>query len=209
MVRMAQKRKQNQNKVKIGPRPKIAAATLVLAEKKGWPALAFSDIAKKAGLRTADIEKHFSDIWDILLWILGSIENEVEKEVSGYLGESWRDNLMEIIMTRLDIAGRNRKAFIHLARDLPQQPKALKRLSRPGLATMEKMMMLAGMPKNMVNPPSIAAFFCVYLSIVHSWTKDESAGNTKTMAAIDKRLGYYESLVEYLQCRPPGFKKAG
>jgi AcrR family transcriptional regulator len=207
---MAQKRRPDQNKLKTDPRAKIAAAALDLAEKKGWPALTFGDIAKKAKLRLADIEKHFSDIWDIVLWILQGVEAEVEKEVSEYMGSSWRDNLMEILMTRLDIAARHRGAFVHLAQNLPQHPGAMKRLMKPGLKTVKKMMTLAGMPKSMLHPPMVAAFSFVYLSVVHTWTKDDTADSTKTMAAIDKRLGYFETLAGYMQCKKPGaFKKAG
>lgn len=204
---MAQKKKTNQSKVKKDARADIAEAALFLASRQGWADLTLKDIAKKAQMPVSAVEKHFADIWDILLFILARVENETEKSVADYMGSNWRDNLMEIMMTRFDIAGLHREAFCSLPVELPRHPRLLKRLAKPFYATMRRMMELADVPDTLLHKPAVAAFALLYISVVHTWTKDDSADKTKTMAALDKRLGIFESLAGYLQCPP--LKKAG
>lgn len=191
---MAQKRKTEQSKL-------IAEAALALADRGGWGSLTFAAIARKGKVKQTDIEKKFSDIWDILAFVLQDLETETARTVDGYLGDSWRDNIMEILMTRFDIAARHRGAFSSLAKDLPKQPKALRRFARTFYDTMGRMLEKAGLPAAPLRPLQVAAFGALYVSIVDVWIKDDTRDQSKTMAAIDKRLGLFDSAMGFLSCK--------
>lgn len=191
---MAQKRKTEQSKL-------IAEAALALADRGGWGSLTFAAIARKAKVKQTDIEKKFSDIWDILAFVLRNLEDETARTVDGYLGDNWRDNIMEILMTRFDIAARHRGAFSSLAKDLPKQPKALRRFVRTFYDTMGRILEKAGLPVSPLRPLQVAAFGAFYVSIVDVWIKDDTRDQSKTMAAIDKRLGFFDSAMGYFSCK--------
>ena len=188
---MAQKQNAKQRK-------QIVEAALSLAGKGGWAKLTFAAIAKKAKLKTGDIEKQFSDVWDILIAALSDIEIRTQEKVENYLSDNWHDNLMEILMTRFDLAEAHRVAFSSLVRDIPRRPKVVRRLLPAFYGTMQRMLELSGAP---AQPLTIVAFGGLYLSIVDTWIKDDSRDKSKTMAAIDKRLGLFESFSGYLSCK--------
>lgn len=189
---MAQKRKTQQEK-------RIADAALSLADVSGWAALDMTKIARKAKVSPAVVRSHFSDIWDILLFVLADLERETQDIVGGYLGDSWRDNLMEILMTRFDIAGRHEKAFASLAQDLPRQPRLLRRFAPVFYATMDRMLKDAGV-KAAVQPVAVACFAAVYLSAVQAWITDETRDKSKTMSVIDRRLDLFERALDWMSC---------
>lgn len=191
---MAQKRKTEQSKL-------ITDAALSLADKGGWGNLTFAAIARKAKVKQVDIEKKFSNIWDILALVLQDLEDETGRTVDGYLGDNWRDNIMEILMTRFDIAARHRGAFSSLAKDLPKQPKLLRRFGRTFYGTMDRMLKKAGLPASPLQPLQVAAFGALYISVVDVWIKDDTRDQSKTMAAIDKRVGLFDNAMGYLSCQ--------
>ena len=198
---MAHKRKSDQTKL-------IAEAALQLADTGGWDGLTFGKIARKARLRESDIEKRFSDIWDILKYALTQVEERTQKEVEGYLGDDWRDNLMEILMTRLDIAQKHRGAYLSLLPAARKNPQIVARFAPSFYQTMKSMLALAKAPGLMQPPPAIGGFGLVYLSLVHAWAQDDTEDLSKTMAVIDKRLEMLEKLASLIPC-PKVSKAAG
>lgn len=190
---MAQKRKPEQKK-------SIAAAALSLADVSGWASLDMAKIARKAKVKTADVHQHFDDIWDILIYVLADVEKETQDTVGGYLGDNWRDNVMEILMTRFDIAGRHRVAFSSLVRDIPKRPSLVRRLAPLFYGTMDRMLKEAGLSVPF-QPLAVAGFAAVYISVVHVWVKDDTRDQSKTMSAIDKRLELFASALDFVACK--------
>lgn len=191
---MAQKRSTDQTKL-------IAEAALALAGQQGWDALTLKDIARKAKIPLKTVEARFSDVWDILKWVLKKLEKDTQDAVKGYLGEDWRDNLMEILMMRFELAQKHREAFAAIPAAALRHPPVVRRFARSFYRTMERMMELAGAPEKQRNPLFVAGFGAVYVSLVDVWAKDETPDLSKTMAAIDKRIGHYQAALEYLRCR--------
>lgn len=191
---MAQKRSTDQTKL-------IAEAALSLAGKLGWEALSLADVAKKAKIPLKTVEARFSDVWDILKWVLKKLEKDTQDAVKGYLGEDWRDNLMEILMMRFELAQKHREAFAAIPSAALHHPQLVRRFARSFYRTMDRMLELAGASEKQRNPLFIAGFGLVYVSLVDVWSKDETPDLSKTMAAIDKRIGHYETALEYLKCK--------
>jgi len=189
---MAQKRKPDQTKL-------IAEAALALAAKSGWEAVTFKDIAKKAKVSAAAVEGAFSDVWDILQWVLKKLEKDTQAAVEDYLGDDWRDNLAEILMMRFELAQAHRDAYTSIAPAALRNPQLVRRFAKGFYRTLERMLELAGLQKSKCQPLSVTAFGAVYISLADTWSKDTTRDLSKTMAAIDKRLDILEQVMEYLK----------
>ena len=204
---MAQKKKQNQTKVKkqrksAEIRPDVVETALALVEVRGWDHVTLEDIATEGGHSEKAVKALFDDIWDILIYVLQDIADKTKAEVAEYLTDDWRENAMEILMTRFDLAQDHRAAFKRLPRDLAKHPRTVRRLARRFYDTMRDMMLLAGFPAEDINPATISAFGLMYISVVDTWSKDDTPDMSRTMAAIDKRLGYFERVAGYLARLP-------
>lgn len=204
---MAQKKKQNQTKVKkqrksADIRPDVVETALALVEVRGWDHVTLEDIATEGGHSEKAVKALFDDIWDILIYVLQDIADKTKAEVAEYLTDDWRENAMEILMTRFDLAQVHRAAFKRLPRDLAKHPRTVRRLARRFYDTMRDMMLLAGFPAEDINPATNSAFGLMYISVVDTWSKDDTPDMSRTMAAIDKRLGYFERVAGYLARLP-------
>jgi len=220
---MAQNKRGNQPKLKkkkpakkAAPardklRPALIRAAMTLAGRDGWEAVTLSGISRETGVSPADIEALYADIWEILADALDDIEDRTEEAVKDYLGESWRDNLLEILMARFDFAQDYRSALTLLPAFAARHPRHSKRFLRRLYDTMERMLYLSRLPEDRISPLAIAAFSLIYLSLVDRWGKDETPDLAPTMAAVDKRLGWFEQALGYIDkaACPPVRKAAG
>lgn len=189
---MAQKRKTDQTKTVID-------AALFLAGKQGWDSVSLSDIAKKAKLPLKTVSASFKDVWAVMEQALRSLELETTSTVENHLGDNWRDNLMEILMTRFELAQAQRDAYLAVAPAVMKHPKLVKRFGKSFYRSMERMLDLAGTPcKKQFKPLGVAAMGALFLSLVHAWEQDKTPDLSKTMAAIDKRAGLLEQAFDFL-----------
>ncbi len=127
--------------------------------------------------------------------ILKKIEEKTARAVKSNLGDNWRENLFEIIMTRVDLAAPHKKKFLALPAAFRHDPKAIPRfcphLLRDHEAHIETSRCL------LPHPHHVAAFSMLYASIIDTFLKDTTRDHAKTMAALDKRLGYFEQLADF------------
>lgn len=188
---MAQKRKTDQSKL-------IAEAALDLANAGGWDALSLKDVARRAKLPPGDVEGRFPDIFKLLEHILTTLDADSRAAVAEYLGDSWRDNLMELLMARFDIAQRHRAAYSALGKFLAKHPRHARRFIRGGYKSLGGMLEDAGLDRGKCQPIAVAALGVLSLSLVDTWLKDETADMAKTMAAIDKRLDLFDQALGFL-----------
>lgn len=190
---MAQKRKTDQTKL-------IARAALALAGKSGWGRLTPQAVARKARLKTETVTAVFPDKWALLKWVLKDISDKTDREVKSRLGDNWRDNLFELMMTRIDIAAPDKKAFASLPGAFRHEPKALPQFARIFWRTMAHMLKTAQVPGGPCHPAYVAAFGILYVSVVDTFLKDDTSDHAKTMAALDQRLGLFEQVVDFKVC---------
>ena len=189
---MAQKRKTDQTKT-------IIDSALFLAGKQGWEAVSLADIAKKAKMPLKTVSASFKDVWAVMEQALRDLETDTTATVENHLGDNWRDNLMEILMTRFELAQLNRDAYLAVAPTVIKNPKLVKRFGKSFYRTMQQMLDLADAPVNKkCKPLAVAAMAALFLSLVHTWREDGTPDLSKTMAAIDKRTGLLEQLLDFL-----------
>lgn len=198
---MPQKRKSQQPHVKAekpgrSSTPALRQAALTLAGKYGWIDLTAEEIYAAAGMAVP--AQGPLSVWAIVEDILSSLDAEVAKDAASRLSpDRWRDNLFELLMTRFDQMQGAREAYGDiLPATLARPVRAGHRLSRRLLATMDDILQAARVPLDRARRPlAVAALTTIYLSLVDTWRQDESADLAKTMAAVDKRLGWFEQLL--------------
>lgn len=190
---MARKRKTDQSKL-------IVAAALELACKSGWDGLTIKAVARKAKLKLEIVTDIFPDRWALLKRVLETLEKETARAVKGKLGDDWRDNLFEILMTRIDIAEPHKKAYASLPSAFRKEPEVIPEFTKLFFETMDKILTLAGVPAGGFYPAHVAAFSVIYLSLINVFIKDDTKDHSKIMAMLDRRLGLFEKFVNRTHC---------
>lgn len=190
---MAQKRKIDQSKL-------IVATALELACKSGWDCLTIKSVARKAKLKMKTVTDIFPDKWALLKRVLETLEKETARDVKGKLGDGWRDNLFEILMTRIDIAEPHKKAYASLPSAFRKEPEVIQEFMKLFFKTMDNMLDLAGVPTGGFYPIHVTAFSVLYLSLIEVFLKDDTKDHSKIMATLDHRLGLFEKLINRTSC---------
>lgn len=196
-------------------RRNLMLSAMTVVGNDGWESASIAAVARDAGVKPAEAEALYKDIWDILADLLDDIEDRTEAEVRDYMGDSWHDNLLEILMVRFDFAQDYRPALSSLPVFALRHPRHSRRFMRRMYDTMERMLYLARVPDEKISPLSISGFCLIYLSLVDRWNKDTTQDLSPTMAAIDKRLAWFEQASGYIEripCAPlaaPVRKAAG
>jgi hypothetical protein len=129
--------------------------------------------------------------------LLRKLEEKTARDVKKRLGNNWRDNLFEIMMTRLELAAGDKKAYAAVPGLLGEEPREIPKFAKLFCATMRRMLKLAKAP---ASPVHVAAFGILYASVVNTFLNDTAKDHAKTMAALDQRLGMFEQFAGYVQC---------
>jgi AcrR family transcriptional regulator len=180
------------------PKGRILAAALQCAAAKSWSDVTLLDIAEAANLTLADLrtEKAGSKT-AILAALLRAVDDEVLKRAPRRAeGQSARDQLFDIVMTRFDVLGPHKKALqsIHAAggADLA--------LAGPVLSSMGWMLEAAGIGTDgAAGSLRVTGLAAVYASVFRTWLEDDDPGHARTMAALDRRLRRGESAIRNVE----------
>jgi len=129
--------------------------------------------------------------------LLGKLEEQTARAVKGGLGDNWRDNLFEILMTRLELAAPHKKELAALPRELRREPKAIPKFARLFFKTLRNMLVLAKSPG---SPAHVAAFSVLYASVVATFIDDATKDHSQTMAALNQRLEMFERFAGCVPC---------
>jgi hypothetical protein len=130
--------------------------------------------------------------------LLRNLEEKTARDVKTRLSDNWRDNLFEIMMTRLDLAAKHKKTYAAIPAALGHEPQQIPKFAKRFLKTMRHMLKLAKAP---ASPLHVAAFGVLYANVVNTFLHDSTKDHAKTMAALDKGLGMFEQLVNFSVCR--------
>lgn len=177
----------------------LHAAALTLAARHGWSDVTASEIYAEAGIRSSAPPT----VWPLVTDILASLDVRVQQDVRDRLGGRWRDDMFELLMTRFDLMQPHRDAYSDimpaaLANPCQAGPVMTRRLTH----SMHQMIEQAGVPvTGLQRHAAIVALSGIYLSLLEVWRQDDTADLAKTMAAVDQRLGWYESILATLSGR--------
>jgi AcrR family transcriptional regulator len=182
---------------------RIIDATLDLIAGRGWRNLSLADIAAATGLSLAQLYAVFPS----KLAVLDAFERRVnERTLTGEVSaeDSVRDRLFELVMRRLDVLAPHRPAVRALARDLPLDPAIALCTGPRFLNAMRWMAELAGIDTSGIGGwLRVNGLAAVYMSTLYAWLNDDSADNTRTLAALDRALKQAEFFARSI----PGFTR--
>lgn len=173
---------------------KIIKTALSLAAEHGWNDTTLDDIAQKAKISLAELEERYSDKTAILIAYSRMIDDQVAQAAGKPDTElPPRDRLFDVMMERFDALNEQRDGVCAVLSTVKCQPKdalcGLPHLAR----SMERMLETAGLETD--NVLKTAGLTLIYLKMLWIWRSDDSPDMAKTMAALDKSLGYAETFV--------------
>ena len=190
---------------KADPRQKIIDASLTLAAERGWRSLSLPEIAEAAGLSLADVYRKFSSKQAILEGFSQKIDAALLEEIEAELevDEPARDRLFDTLMRRFDLLQPHREALSRITYDQLNDPLALCGSLGQLLVSMRWMLDAAHIPSDGLRGAlRVKGLVAIYLSLIPVWLRDDSADQSKTMAALDARLRRVEGVVSRLDGRP-------
>lgn len=179
------------------PKGRVLAAALECAASRTWNEVTLLDIAEAAKLPLVDLRNEFSSKTDILAALLRAVDDEVLKRAPKRTeGQSARDALFDIVMTRFDVLGPYKKALQSIyASGLGDLA-----LARPVLSSMHWMLQGAGIGTDgAAGSLRVTGLAAVYASVFRTWLEDDDPGHARTMAALDRRLRRGESAIRNVE----------
>jgi AcrR family transcriptional regulator len=165
---------------------RAVAAALRLAERKPWSEISLLDIADEAGLTLADLSKDFAAKSEVLVAFVRMADEAVlRKSERGEAGESQRERLFDVLMTRFETIAPYRAGLRRIA----ESPPVGGDLARAMLASQRWMLAAAGISADGVTGAArTAGLASVYAGVARVWLEDDDPGLSRTMAALDRRL---------------------
>jgi AcrR family transcriptional regulator len=179
------------------PKGRILAAALQCAAARSWGDVTLIEIAEAAGLTLVDLRKEVGSKTAILAALLRAVDDEVLKRAPRRAeGQSARDVLFDIVMTRFDVLGPYKKAL----QSIHASGGADLALAGPVLASMRWMLEAAGIGTDgATGSLRITGLATVYASVFRTWLEDDDPGHARTMAALDRRLRRGESAIRNVE----------
>lgn len=176
---------------------RILAAALECAAGKGWADLTLLDIAEAAKLPLAELRNEFDSKTGILAGLMRAVDDEVLKRAPKRTeGQTTRDALFDIVMTRFDVLGPYKPALKSIHASGPADLA----LARPVLASMQWMLEAAGIGTDGAGGSlRVTGLAAVYASVFRTWLEDDDPGHARTMAALDRRLRRGESAIRNME----------
>ena len=184
-------------KQKIADKMDLVFTALEMASSRPWDSITMRDLADETGVSLADLHAHFADKTDILCAFGRYIDQQILENLDEGMDDvSVRDRLFDILMDRFDLLNDYRVGLISILNSFVPDPKQAV-ISAPHLCrSMSWMLEAAGADTNGLRGAlKVSGLTALYLNVLRTWKRDESADLAKTMAALDKHLERSERFV--------------
>lgn len=168
------------------PKGRIVAAALDLAAQRRWDEVTFVDIAEAAGVNLMELRREVSSKGEILTAFSRIIDDEIlAKAARPVPGQSKRDSLFEVVMSRFDALQPYKAALMSIAASRTADPMFV----RSFLTSQAWMLRAAGVETEGVGGGiRVAGLASIYASVFKTWLEDNDPGLARTMAVLDRRL---------------------
>jgi ubiquinone biosynthesis protein COQ9 len=176
---------------------RLLSAALACAAGKGWSEVSLLDIAEAAGLPLSELREEFASKTDIIAGLLRAVDDEVLKRAGKRAeGQTKRDLLFDIVMTRFDVLGPLKASF----KSIYKSGAADFSLAGPYLSSQHWMLQAAGIGTDgAMGALRVTGLALAYASVFRTWLDDDDPGLAKTMATLDRRLRRGESTLGGLE----------
>lgn len=173
---------------------RIIDSALRLAVARPWNEVSLLDIAQAAGSNLVELRRSFSSKADIIAAFTRRIDDEVlTKAPPPEKGQSHRDALFEVLMSRFDVLKPHKEAIRSIIGGARFDPALLK----SALASQTWMLQAAGINTDGTGGAlRVTGLTSVYAATMRTWLNDDDPGLARTMAALDRRLRRGERSME-------------
>lgn len=178
-------------------KPKLIEAAMKIAAGKGWGAVTVKSMAARAKVSEANARKIFAKPTDVLLALIEIADAAMATDtVEG----TPREKLFELTLRRFDALQNYRAGLAALESDKAVWPSLAPALMPSLLQSSRQMLAGAGVPDDGLRA---LVWLAVKADVARVWFADEGADLSKTMAALDRRLGQIERAAQVLSpfCR--------
>lgn len=186
---------------------RIVDAAMALAAERPWSEVTLLDIAAKAGVSLAAMRGVLGSKGEVVAAFARRIDDGIlSKAVQAPAGQSARDTLFEVVMSRFDALAPYRAALrsIHAAGVMDTA------VVRGFLSSQAWMLNAAGVQTDGVEGGlKVAGLASVYASVFETWLEDDDPGLARTMAALDRRLRRGERTLSSLEEIASAVKRVG
>lgn len=171
----------------LAARTRIITAARELAARRPWSEITLLDIAAETGLSLADLRNAgIGAKSQVVAAMLREIDEQVLAKVKGPVaGQSARDTLFEVLMSRFDAMAPHKAAI----KSISSAGVTDTTLVMPFLNSQRWMLAAAGInadgPGGFVRIAGLAA---AYRHVFGVWLEEDDPGMAKTMAALDQSL---------------------
>ncbi|MEO1103365.1 MAG: TetR family transcriptional regulator [Pseudomonadota bacterium] len=174
---------------------KIIDATMALLADRPFEEVTLRAIATEAGISLGELNQHFSTRGHILSAFSRRIDQAVlANEFSDMVGESGRDRLFDVLMSRLDALSPHKAALKSLMQAARRDPAVALGLNTIGLRGQSWMLAAAGLSapgwRGRIATQSLAVAFA---KVLRTFVDEDDPGMPRTMARLDKELRELES----------------
>lgn len=168
------------------PKGRIVAAALHLASERPWRDVTLTDIATAAGVNLNDVRREFNSKGEVLAAFVRAVDDAVlAKAPKRAEGQSGRDALFDVVMSRFDLMAPYRSALASIGESWTFEPALMRALSQSQAWMLRAAGISADGLEGQVRATGLGA---VYGSVFRTWLKDDDPGLARTMAALDRRL---------------------
>lgn len=172
----------------------VAAVAMRLAAEKGWGRVGLLEVARAAALPLSVFHRRYRSRADLLAALSRVADATVlAAGAGGDPGESTRDRLFDVMMSRFDALRPFREGLRAVARDLPGEPLTVLAFSCAFGRSMAWMLRAAGIdPDRRGGPALVAGLGAVHTRVMRVFLNDDSPDLSRTMAALDTELSRAE-----------------
>ncbi len=171
-------------------RPRLIEACLKLSSKATLRGLPRDIIAAQTKIPVSTLAAWIETDTAVPAFLIGSVDDILEKEIdTTTLGETLKDRLFDIVMTRLDLLQQHRAQVLSWARVIRQTPLFLQNAIRAHWKSCHRMLLLAGLSEkdDSLFVQQITLFVVFQLTLA-KWEKDKTQDMAQTMALLDRLL---------------------
>ena len=174
-----------------GARERIVDALLDLASERSWHSITMPDIAERAGVSLAEFRNHFPSKGAILGAFAKRIDTIVLEGTTHDLDtETSRERLFDVLMRRIDALAPHKDAMRSIMAGLRHDPLSLLAMNQVATNSMRFMLAAAGIDaEGPFGSIKVQGAVLSFAHIIDVWLRDDDAGLSKTMAALDTELG--------------------
>ena len=167
-------------------------AALTLAAIKGWNNTTLMDIAGESGLTVQQVR----DAVGSRLGVIRTLASRADQVMLSAVDADWqeetvRDRLFTLLMARFDYLRDKREGIRAIAASAPADiGHALAAAAGPGMSSMRLTLEAAGLSTSGLRGAlRVRALGVAYALVVRVFLDDDTEDLSKTMAALDRRMG--------------------